>query len=648
MPDINNDDTKPFNEQEFTDYICETIKQAVADRKKFDALVDLWWKDWRDIKDEKIFPFKGCANWSVPISSTKADAVIPRINEGVFGVNPPIDVKAMNETANQFRDLIRAFLTWDLDTHPELQKELWFYIQNTVWGGTGFIKCFMDIERDIEEKDVTAYIVDGEVAKDPNTGTYLEVNQHNTDLLDQAGVPYEVRDDVTEKKPKWKKYNPDGVTIDIKDVLFPSDCESIQDAWDNSLLAVRVWRTKDYLRRQLKDDQKKLYERLDKLKIKGLEEKQQTETDDRKREQLVKFAAKTKKVECFEVYVNYDVDNDGLEEKVVAIVNTEQKLLFGWEKYPYEHKRCPIIPGYIKPLHNRPFGVGIPEMLYDTKGEIDATHNQRTDRNSQYNEPILMHTKDSGFNPAIHKRGVGRHWRLKNISDAAIRFVQPPKFERESKEDETILQNYAQQRSNVSDYNVGTESQVNRQPTATGILALIKEGNIGFRNFIQWMSLSIGEFFRQRFALYQQYWGKAADEEVRQWIREILDIPGNPLTMQSFEAINKQFNIVMTATKEDINVELAKAQMVYDITLKHPLFQQLPTKSREILVELFRKAGVQNPESVIPTIEEIKNWQVEVHMEALRRLEVEKAQQNIIEAQKRGYETEMTKLGAVD
>ena len=642
--DIDNNNNV-FSEEKMTDYIIQTLEDAIQDRKKFDALVDTWWKDWRDIKDEKIWPFKGCSNFSVPISSTKTDAVIPRINEGIFGANPPLDVKAMNTTSKKYKDVIKAFLNWDIDTHPELSKEIWFFIQNTCWSGTGFLKSFMDIERDMEEKDITAYLVDGEIAKDPKTGVRLEVNQHTTEILTESGVPFEIRDDIVEKKPKWKKYNPDGVTLDIKDVIFPSDSESIQDAWDNSLLGVRIWRTKDFLRRQLKDDKKELYKRLDKLKIEGLEEKQNTESDDRKREQLAQFASKTKKIECFEVYLNYDIDGDGLEEKIVAIVNLKQKLLFGWEKYPYKHKRCPIIPGYIMPLHNRPFGVGIPETLYDTKGEIDATHNQRIDRNSYYNEPILMHTKESGFNPSIHKRGVGRHWRLKSIADTSIRFVQPPRFERESKDEETLLQNYAQQRSNVSDYNLGTESQTNKSPTATGIMALIKESNIGFKNYIRWMSMSIGEFFSQRFALYQQYWGQAADDEVKAWVQQILDIPDNPLSTESFDSINQKFNIVMTATKDDINTELTRAQLVYDVSMSHPLFEQLPTKSREILIELFRKAGMQNPENLVPSIEEIQQFQVEIQKEAARQLEIEKSQQNIQEAEKAGFEQEKNRLG---
>lgn len=643
-------DENKFNEGEFTNYICEVLKEAMQDRVGFDSYVDKWYKDWRDIKDTKIFPWVGCANFSVPVSSTSADGVIPRIVEGNFDKIDPIDAKPMNKTAIPFKDIVKAFLNWDLDSHPELFREIWFYIQNTTWAGTGFIKNFFVKEKSkIEERVFNAYIVDGDVAKDPRTGNPLEVNEHTTTLFDQKKVPYEI-EEVTEKKRRWKKYNPDLTCWDIKDVLFPSDSVSIQDAWENSLIALRMWRTKDFLKRQLKQDDKELYKNLDTIKIKEMADKQDKASTDRERRRIANFFSKTKKLEVFEVYVNYDIDGDGLEEKVVALVHYDSKTLFGYEKYPYEHGRCPIIPGYIKPIHNQPFGVGLPEMLFDTKGEIDAVHNQRTDRGSLHNNPILTYTEKSGFDPQEHKQGPGRHWELGDRSEEAIGYLRPPQHsERTSFQEEEMLWGYAQRRSNLSDFNLGRESETVGEGagTARGLMALIAEGNVGFRNFIRWMSLSLAEIFRQRFALYQQYWGKASDEEVEQWIKEILDIPGNPLRDQGLDAIKQQFNIVMTATKEDTKTELSKASAAHEILKENPLMEAFPLKFREVVVDLLRATGVKEAETKVPTEDEIKQWQVEIQMEALRQLEQEKAATNVEEAGKKGFEEEKVRLGAV-
>jgi len=160
------------------------------------------------------------------------------------------------------------------------------------------------------------------------------------------------------------------------------------------------------------------------------------------------------------------------------------------------------------------------------------------------------------------------------------------------------------------------------------------------------MSLSIGEIFRQRWALYQQYWGGASDDEVKKWIKEIFDTPDNPLGEQGLDAIKQQFNIVMTATKEDIKAEISKAQAVHEILKENPLLEQFPFKMRDISIDLLRKMGIKDPEDKLPTEQEIKQWQTEIHMESLKQLEEQKAQANIEEAGKQGYQAEKTRLGA--
>ncbi len=628
---ISEDDVKPFNEDDFRDYCIRIIDKAIKDREAFDELVDRWYNDWRDVKKTKLLPWIGCANWSVPITSTSVDDIIPRINEAIFGLNPPMDVRPLNQTSAQYRDVIKAFMNWDIKTHPELMKEVWFFIQNTVWGGTGFVKNFFKKERRVaSKKPVPAYLISGEPVMSPD-GTPIEVTEDNTAMLTEQGIKF-TEGEVLEKRRSWKTYDPKTEAVDIKDCIFPVDSTSIEDAWDNSLIAIRVRKTKDFLRRQLKEDDKELYKKLDRVKIKGLDSKLEKTEDERERKQLREYATKTSKIECFEVYVNYDLDGDGFEEKVVALIGWESKMLFGYEEYPYDHERCPIVPGYIKPVHNQPFGMGVPEMLYDTKGEIDAIHNSRTDRAKLYNDPIMTHTETSGFNRKAHKRGPGRTWRLADRSESAIGYMQPPaKNDASSHAEEELALAYAQKRSKVTDYALGSESGIAANSTATGIQALIAEGKVGFRSFTTWMALSIAEIFEQRLALYQQFWGKATDPEITEWVREILDVPDNPLAGQSIDAIRHKFNIVMTATSEDAKMALSRAQAAYEIIGNEPMFESAPNKKRDIIVDLLRSTGMQDPEEKVPTQEEIMQYQVEIQKQAIMQMQQEQA-----DAQARG------------
>lgn len=641
------DNENKFSEENFTKYLCTTIKNALRDRSEFDKLVDRWYNDWRDIKDVKIWPWKNCANWSVPVTSTATDSVIPRVIDGNFDINPPIGVQAVNKTGYPFRDIVAGFMAWDLDAHPETYREAWFYVQNASWGGTSYMKTYMQMEKRTEERKLTAYMVKGQILEE--NGRPVPVTDQATAILGEQGIDFTIEQDVVWKKRKWHKYNPDSVVLDIKDVIFPSDSISLEDAWDNSMIAVRMWYTKDYLKRMLKQDEKELYKKLDITTIKELEDENQGIPDERDREEIAKIASKSKKLECFECYANYDIDGDGLEEKVVALIHYKSKTLCGYESYPYDHGECPIVPGYIKPIHNQPMGIGIPEMLFDTKGETDSTHNQRTDRGSLYNDPVLTYTDASGYDKKTCLRGPGRDWKLLDRGETAIGYLQPPlKGEIESFKTEALLLDYAQKRSGATEQVLGTPDA--RNQTKGGILALLQEGAVGFKNFTRWMSLSFAKIFNQRLALYQQYWANATDEEIKAWIQEILDIPGNPLAGQGIDAIRHKMNVFMTASKQDKNTEMQKASALYTVSLEHPLFQAFPEKAREALVDMFRTVGIKNPENKVPTLEEIKQWQVEIQKEAqmqvLQQVEQEKAQRNIEEAGQRGFQDEMSRLGA--
>lgn len=643
MPDENintfqtqEEPTGGFNEQEFTDFLCRNLALSFSNHKAYFKKVRKWEKDWEDIKDPKNWPWKGSANWSIPISSTASDGVTARISEAALGGTDPIDVRPLNKTSVDLKDIIKAFMNWDLQTHQELTKELWFFIQNTVWSGTGYIKSYFYKEKTTEERELDAYIVNDEIAKDPNTDVPLEVNERNTMLLGQNGVPFEIKG-VTEKTPRWKKYSPEGETVDLRDVYTPISSTGIQDAWDNDWVAVRIWRTKDFLRRQLKQDDKKLYEKLNKIKIKELSGSSQSATDKDER-QIQKYYDKTKKLECFEIYVNYDIDDDGIEEKVVALLHYPTKTLFGWEKYPYDHERCPIIEGFIHPIHNRKYGKGIPEKLYDLKGAIDSKHNQRSDRDSLYNNPLLVYTERSGYNSHIHKFGIGRKWKLQNITEADFRFIHPPRADRISYDEEELLLSYVAKRAGM--YAMGKQDIRGEKETARGISAVQEAGDVVIRQYVRWISLGLSEFFQQRFDLYQQYWGKMADKEITQWIKEILDIPDNPLSGQGLQAIKQKFNIFLKASQEDKKEMLQKMNFVYSTVTNNPVFQQFPNKLREITIELWRKADVQNPEQYYPTEEELFQSQVEVQKEALRQMEAEKSQINIQEAERKGFEKE--------
>jgi hypothetical protein len=640
------DYSQGFNQDNFTDYCCKQIKKSLEDHAPFFAFMDKMYNSWRSILEEKIFPWAGCANTSPEMASTTVDGIVPRVIEGCLDFDTPLQVKAHNSTSDTFSDTIRAFVNWDLASHPEIYKAVWLAAQNAGWSGTGFLKSYFFKQRATQSRWIKALIVDGKVAEDPNTvdpkipnsGEPLEANRQNVETLIKAGINPEIKK--TKRKDfSWKKYGPGVKALDIKDVLQPVGTTDLQEAFEKSWVASRVHYTKDELRRMCKEDDKGLFDKLDWDKIKEFSNKVDAETatgSDGKRAE--RDMARSKSIEFWEMHVKYDIDDDELEEQVVALIHLPSKQMVGFEEFPFEHGRCPIVPLWVHPLANSIYGIGFPEKLRGLEVVSKAEQDQRIDRNSLYNSPPLTITEAAGFDSRLHKPGPGRKWLMKNIGEDVMKYMYPPhRTESFSFEEQQMLDARAQKRCGLTDFSLGSEGSVAQNKTATGIQAVIAEGNVGFRNYIRWFSLGLGEFFTQRLSLYAQYWGEADDPEVLVWIQKILDVPGNPLKAIGVEGLRQKFDIVLTAFKQDKKLELQKATARHQMAMEDPNIQQSPKHLRKITLAVWRAMGVQNPEEDYPTEEEIQAQQVAIQKQAMQEMEAEKAEQNIREAEGKGY-----------
>src|SRR3972149_1490789 len=87
---------------------------ALADRIERERR---WAEDddqYHGVLPEKSFPWPGCSNSSVPLTSTGVETMKPRLIESVLGDDQPILVRPVEATDEARQDITERFLNWQV------------------------------------------------------------------------------------------------------------------------------------------------------------------------------------------------------------------------------------------------------------------------------------------------------------------------------------------------------------------------------------------------------------------------------------------------------------------------------------------------------------------------------------------------------
>ncbi len=599
-----------------------------------------WLEDARDIKPTKNKPFIGSANFSVNVTSTAIDSIVPREVEEIFGYNEPISMKPLfySEENLFYQKWANKIMKWDIESHYDLKNEIWHGIENVNIYGTAFFYTYWDEQKEWIDEEI-------QVINLPN-GQQMPYAPHYITALQQQGLPFEVTT-VINKKLILKKYEPKTICLDNKSVCWNYDAESLDDAFKTGFVAIKIEKTLDEIWRSIKgfsEEEGKLYSKIKdvatKEKLKQLLDTGVNDpTEDLKK--LTKLNAwKTKKIPLWLRFSKYDIDGDELDEYVVALLHLPSKTMLGYEKYAFEHGECPVVEAQIHPIHKKVLGIGIAEKCYSEKGYLDALRNQMCDNRTLHNAPIRKYTKESGYNPTIHKISItGTNWLLNSLSEEAMRTEQVVPYHTDHWKEFSELKNEIDQRFGMSEISRGNVPT--QETTFRGMMMLLEEGSKTRSMWKKWIAQSLQKVFTQRWNLYCQYWGRQAQKEpeVQQWIQQIMDSENSVFTPESVTALDKKFNLLLKATYDEKKIKLIEEKDKFEFLA--PYLADKPQYLRKAIIKLLNAMDDDDPESRFPTQEEIFKEQVAIQKEAMRQLQMEQAIQAQKEAEQKAKEAEI-------
>ena len=282
------------------------------------------------------------------------------------------------------------------------------------------------------------------------------------------------------------------------------------------------------------------------------------------------------------------------EEVIVTLsLDTEQILraIPLTDAFPHGHR--PFVPVIFSKSPRRLQGIGLPEKLESLQDELNAQHNQMTDRGTLENLPFFFFKSTGlGLIPDLTQARPGEGIAVDD--PASIIFPQFQRSQSYGLMQENILHGEAEKVSQISDFSMGrSPDRPNAPRTARGTIAILQQSNVGFSRITDLLSEPLRELLYQLDALYTEF---KPDLEFR------LLGPGNaPMGMgqlnpdEQEQRFDYQFIINPDpAFEREINLQL------FELLMQLPQIQMNPRAQRILARQLYESLGKKNFDEIWP------------------------------------------------
>jgi hypothetical protein len=502
-------------------HLKTTLDVEIRNQEKLVEKLNKWQRQYKGVKEEKNWPWVGAANVSAPVSRTRTDVTLVRLIESIWSKAMLILVRAMKKeligTDKKLEEGLNHFLKHTL----KLKEKLLSPLLQCVKSGTGIAML------DYAERRRTVY----------RYATQDEKKDKNVHKYALKGTS-----DVAVKYVDTLYRGPDIYPIDRADFIVSADATNIQDAylvgfkkeyrWPQIELKVRQGLFYSEQANKLRPAQPEEL-KVERAKLQG------------------KASEKTRYEEPYKVWalwLNYDVDEDGEEDSIMVNFHHETGAILRAIYNPIFKQFKPFIDYVFYPTEYSLDGEGVCEILENLQEQIDTILNQRLDRGTQMNCPILFVREGSGIAEKLRQLKPGEVIEVDDDLESAIREfrfsdVYPSTFAEEDR-----LMRYADQAVGVTADIMGqpTADRPVFRETATRLGEAYKKFNYGVEN-IRRKIVDTVYMILEFFAQYQPEYTYTT-KEGEKIVEKTIDFP--------IELIRDGLNIELAASGEMFSQEI--------------------------------------------------------------------------------------------
>lgn len=451
----------------------------------------------------KTFPWRGAANLVIPTIGITVDAIVARIVNTVFGVEPFWSIRPTGSSPEYIAMArsVEPYMEWSRKNEFDLYAAVKSNAIETTQLGWSWLKVLWE-QDSCREWDPTRKAYIDRVIRRPNV-VYIPV----TDVMRQVGI-----DD--EDKAEWV-----GQRIQLTDGAL---------AWKGH---EQVYEHTDEIMDSKDDD-------LPEYRVNGVDR------------------PFTNKLNTFyEIWIDFPLQRKkGVPISLVVTYHRPTKKIM---RVIYNPSMYGVRPFYktrfIEFRGQKGRGFGISDQIKYMQDELSTIHNQQLDNSTIANTRWFLGRKNA-------VKADTRIWpgRFLTVPDPErdVKAMQLGEVYNSMRALEVSVMSYMERRSGVSDYSLGRESSVlGDRATATGTLAIIQEGNRRFDLNVRDVRETYGKVGRHVFMLNNQYRPKGlaflVQGEDGQATEMAFDLPE--------EMVAHKFGFELTASSATINRQIEQA-----------------------------------------------------------------------------------------
>lgn len=424
----------PDQKKEVVDYVIKLVDDCEASRTDWKTIRRECEKLYEGIREPKSDPWQNCSNISVMAVPMHCNLMHSKLLPSVWNENltywQPVSADDIANVEN-----VRKFMDWVVRRELKLAEPVDDIIHDFIISGTVALKVRKDIEyRYVRDK--------GQVGKYKEIG-HMKVVVDNLPI-EEVYLPY-----------LWKGED---------------DSEFI--AHNSYMRLPEITALKERGAFVCSDTD------IENIKAKITEETEDNVNSERAKAEGTRefnINLQSHPVRLIECYAKWFVDGRLLES--AFIVEYKSRTYMSGKPLTAINPigRRPFVIGQFIRRTNRPYGIGLPEVMRGLAKELDAIHNQRIDAGSIAIAPFFFYRAASSIKPDKVQIGPGVGVPVDDIKD--VLFAQFPSNFMTSFQEERIIIEYIEKLTTTSAYQMGRESDiVKSRATASGTLALISQG----------------------------------------------------------------------------------------------------------------------------------------------------------------------------